>query len=126
MVDSNFGPGPVGPGFMHKGMREREEKEKGLYDTREVMEKYILVAVEEEGGEMDVEQSLDELSDLLWTAGGEEAGRVVQKRESPHPKTRLPFAWLLHDRILLLQDDGLLPEDSLSPTVLSRISFLYS
>ncbi len=40
-------------------------------------------------GEYDIEQSLDELAELAYTAGAEVVGRVSAKRQSPHPATCL-------------------------------------
>ena len=101
-----------------------EEKKKGLYETQEEMEKYILAAVEEDGGEIDAEQSLDELSDLLWTAGGEEAGRVIQKRESPHPKTYLGSGKIQEVKAMLEMcgASGVITDDELSPAQLRNLS----
>jgi GTP-binding protein HflX len=65
-----------------------EEKNR-LYDTAEEVQKFILVAVEDDDPQINAEQSLDELADLLRTAGGEEAGRLIQRREAPHPGTYL-------------------------------------
>ena len=109
---------------MHKEMRDMEEKKKGLYETQEEMEKYILAAVEEDGGEIDAEQSLDELSDLLWTAGGEEAGRVIQKRESPHPKTYLGSGKIQEVKAMLEMcgASGVITDDELSPAQLRNLS----
>lgn len=49
----------------------------------------LLVAVSTDGDEAATECSLDELSRLLETAGGTEAARVVQNRESPDKATYL-------------------------------------
>ena len=53
-----------------------------MYDTAERKEKFILVAVEKSG--IDSEANLNELSLLVDTAGAEEAGRVIQKRDTVH------------------------------------------
>ncbi|MBQ7915888.1 MAG: GTPase HflX, partial [Firmicutes bacterium] len=63
-----------------------EEKNK-LYDTAEEVQTFILAAVEDDNPQISAEQSLDELADLLRTAGGAEAGRLIQRREAPHPGT---------------------------------------
>ena len=36
----------------------------------------------------EAEESLDELEELVKTAGAEVAARVIQVRETPHPGTR--------------------------------------
>lgn len=53
-----------------------------MYDTAERKEKFILIAVEKDG--IDSETNLNELSELVDTAGAEEVGRVVQKRDAVH------------------------------------------
>ena len=59
-----------------------QEKETKLYDTAEAVQTFILVAVESDQPELTADQSLDELADLLRTAGGEEAGRLIQRWEA--------------------------------------------
>lgn len=51
-----------------------------MFETEQNKPKIIIVAVDT--GEYDVENSLDELSELVDTAGGEVIARVVQKRPS--------------------------------------------
>ena len=51
-----------------------------MYNTADQKEKFILIAVEKPG--TDSKANLDELSLLIDTAGAEEVGRIVQKRES--------------------------------------------
>lgn len=101
-----------------------EENKKGLYETGAVLENYILATVEEEGGEISAEQSLDELADLLRTAGGEEAGRVIQKRESPHPKTYLGSGKVEEVKAMLESRgaSGLITDDELTPAQLRNLS----
>lgn len=50
-------------------------------------EKAVLISVDT--GDFDCEISLDELEELVATAGGETVGRMVQKRSSPEPGTFL-------------------------------------
>ena len=59
----------------------------GLHSTAPVQERAFLVAVQrrsQQGG-LTAEASLDELALLVHTAGGEVAGRAVQRLDSPHP-----------------------------------------
>jgi len=53
-----------------------------MYDTAERKEKFVLIAVEKSG--TDSETNLNELSLLVDTAGAEEVGRIIQKREAIH------------------------------------------
>ena len=50
-----------------------------LYEMTEAAEKVILVGVSA-GDHDDTEQSLNELSELVKTAGAEAVGRIIQKR----------------------------------------------
>jgi len=53
-----------------------------MYNTAEQKEKFVLIAVEKSG--VDSETNLNELSLLVDTAGAEEVGRIIQKREAIH------------------------------------------
>lgn len=103
-----------------------EEKEARvlLFNTEETVQKFILVAVEEENGEIPAEQSLDELSELLATAGGEEAARLIQRRESPHPKTYLGSGKIeeVKAALELTHADGVITDDELTPAQLRNLS----
>ena len=57
-----------------------------LYEMQEELEKAILVGVST-GDNDDTRQSLDELGDLVKTAGAEVVGNVIQNREAMHPGT---------------------------------------
>jgi GTP-binding protein HflX len=60
----------------------------GTLISREGREKLVLVGVALGGDHMDdVESSLDELSQLVDTAGADEVARVVQRRDRPDPAT---------------------------------------
>lgn len=103
-----------------------EEKETRvlLFNTEETVQKFILVAVEEENAEIPAEQSLDELSELLATAGGEEAARLIQRRESPHPKTYLGSGKIeeVKAALELTHADGVITDDELTPAQLRNLS----
>ena len=51
-----------------------------MYETKEIKEKVILVAVSTDS-ETDIDESLDELEELVNTAGAQVVGRVVQNLE---------------------------------------------
>ena len=53
---------------------------------KEIIEKVILVAVADQDVR-EAEESLDELEELVKTAGAVVAARVIQVREAPHPVT---------------------------------------
>ena len=57
-----------------------------LYDMREEEERVILVAVSTGDGD-DTEESVDELAELVKTAGAVAADRIIQYRERVHPGT---------------------------------------
>ena len=57
-----------------------------IYEIKDEKEKLILVGVASSAND-DTEQSLDELCDLVDTAGGVVVGRVIQRREMIHPAT---------------------------------------
>lgn len=59
------------------------EKHK-IYETKEQEEKVVLIGVDNEKDIMDIDSSLDELEELINTAGATVIGRMVQKREGIH------------------------------------------
>lgn len=84
-----------------------------------VSERVILVGVSSgDGGEM--EQSLDELAELVQTAGGTAVGRLIQVREQMHPATYIGKGKL--EELAELIDEtgatGIVCDDELSPAQL--------
>lgn len=82
-------------------------------------ERVILVGVSSgDGGEM--EQSLDELAELVQTAGGTAVGRLIQVREQMHPATYIGKGKL--EELAELIDEtgatGIVCDDELSPAQL--------
>ena len=55
-----------------------------LYELKEEQERVILVGIQTQETE-DAQESLDELEELVKTAGAQAVGRVVQLREAMHP-----------------------------------------
>ena len=53
-----------------------------MYENKEELEKVILVAVST-GHEEDAQESLDELEELVSTAGAVVVGRVYRQRSNP-------------------------------------------
>lgn len=98
------------------------------YETEEVRERVILVAVDVEGTGGDftltAEQSLDELQELAETAGAQTVGRLVQKREHVHPGTYIGKGKLdeLKNLIWEKEADAIVCDDELSPAQLANLS----
>jgi GTP-binding protein HflX len=85
---------------------------------RSFREKIVLVGVAFPGrGEAEAETSLDELSRLVETAGADEVGRVVQKRDRPDPATYVGRgkAAELHQLSEKLDADTVVFDDELTP-----------
>lgn len=94
-----------------------------FYDMKEKTERVILVGVSYEENS-DVESSLDELGDLVKTAGAEAVGRVIQRRENIHPATYVGKGKLDEIKELLweLDADGIVCDDELSPAQMANMS----
>lgn len=94
-----------------------------LYDMREETEKVILVGVSVDDHD-DTEQSLNELRELVKTAGAEEVGRVIQNREQIHPVTYVGKGKLEEIKELLWELDatGIVCDDELSPVQMKNLS----
>lgn len=54
------------------------------YDTKQEEEKVVLIGVDNDKDIMSIEASLDELEELVYTAGATVVGKMVQKREGIH------------------------------------------
>lgn len=92
------------------------------YDTDEKIEKVILVAVNT-GREEDTEDSLEELEELVKTAGAQSVATLVQNREKIHPGTYLGKGKIQELSILLdeLGATGIVCDDELTPTQLKNL-----
>ena len=86
-----------------------------MFETKEVKEKYILVAVD--AGNGNVSESLDELEELVNTAGAEVVLKVIQPRESIHPGTYIGKGKIeeLKEDLITFEADGIIADDELSP-----------
>ena len=93
-----------------------------LIDLSEIQEKVILTAVSTGDGK-DAEASLDELSELVSTAGAVTIGRVIQNREAIHPGTYLGKGKLLELSELVWETGatGVVCDDELSPAQLKNM-----
>ena len=93
-----------------------------LISTEEKEEKFILVAVST-SNEKETKSSLDELEELVYTAGAKSVGRLVQNRERIHAVTYLGKGKLeeLKEMLLYTEADGVLCDDELSPAQLRNM-----
>lgn len=96
-----------------------------LYDLKEEQERVILVGVST-GDHDDTEQSLDELGDLVKTAGAVPVGKVIQNREAMHPGTYVGKGKIEEIKELLweLGATGIVCDDELSPAQMNNLTEL--
>lgn len=96
-----------------------------LYEMKEEKERLILVGVAS-GANDDTEQSLDELGDLIDTAGAAVVGRVVQRREMIHPATYVGKGKIEEIKELLWEQDatGIVCDNELSPAQTANLTDL--
>ena len=73
---------------------------------KEIIEKVILVAVADQDVR-EAEESLDELEELVKTAGAVVAARVIQVREAPHPGTYIGKGKIDEVKALLYGTDAI-------------------
>lgn len=93
-----------------------------LIEIKETEERVILVAVSTGEGE-DAEKSLDELDELVKTAGAVSVGRLIQNREKIHPGTYLGKGKIeeLKELVCELGATGIVCDDELSPAQLRNL-----
>jgi len=93
-----------------------------LIELKELEERVILVAVST-SDEDDTESSLDELAELVKTAGAVTVGRMIQNRERIHPGTYLGKGKIdeVKERIWELDATGIVCDDELSPAQLRNL-----
>ena len=87
-----------------------------MYETKEIKEKVILVAVSTDS-ETDIDESLDELEELVNTAGAQVVGRVVQNLEHINNTTYFGTGKVkeIQDLIWETEADAVICDDELSP-----------
>ena len=97
-----------------------------MYETKEEIQSFILVGVDADRAAISAEDSLDELAELLNTAGGEEAGRVIQKMEAINNKTYVGSGKVQEIKTLLAATgaNGIICDDELTPAQLKNLSDL--
>ncbi|WP_394522504.1 GTPase HflX [Lacrimispora sp. JR3] len=93
-----------------------------LIDLKEVEERVILVAVSTGDG-ADAAASLDELEELVKTAGAVTADKVIQNRERIHPGTYLGKGKIqeIKERVWELDATGVVCDDELSPAQMRNL-----
>ena len=93
-----------------------------LIDLKELEEKVILIAVKTRE-EDDTEACLEELAELVETAGGITVGTVIQNRENVHPGTYLGKGKIdeVKELVWELQATGVVCDDELSPAQLRNL-----
>lgn len=93
-----------------------------VYELKEEEERVILVGVQAEDSEP-AEESLDELGELVKTAGATVAGRLIQNRETIHPATYIGKGKILELKELLWETDatGIVCDDELSSVQLGNL-----
>ncbi len=96
-----------------------------IYEIKDEKEKLILEGVASSAND-DTEQSLDELCDLVDTAGGVVVGRVIQRREMIHPATYVGKGKIEEIKELLWETDadGIVCDDELSPAQTANLTEL--
>ncbi len=93
-----------------------------LIELKEAQERVILVAVSTSDQD-DANESLDELEELIDTAGAVCVGRLIQNRESIHPGTYLGKGKIeeLKEKIWESDATGIVTDDELSPAQLRNL-----
>lgn len=91
----------------------------------EVEEKVILVGVSEQDGD-DAEDSVEELKELVKTAGAAVVGTLIQKREKIHPGTYVGTGKVEEIEELIAQTGatGIVCDDELSPAQLKNLEMM--
>ena len=93
-----------------------------MHDNTDIFEKLILIGVQTDQS-FDMERSLDELADLVSTAGAETVGRIIQNRESVHPATYIGKGKIeeVKDLIWETEATGVVCDDELTPAQMKNL-----
>lgn len=93
-----------------------------MHDVEQMKEKVILVAVSEQEGD-DTEDSVQELAELVKTAGAEVASVLVQKREAVHTRTYVGTGKVdeIAQLIAIHGATGIVCDDELSPVQMKNL-----
>lgn len=105
--------------------KERGTKMRELHEIKDIEERVILLAVEEDERN-DTNACLDELEELASTAGAVVVGRMIQKREKIHPGTYIGKG-KVEELLLYVQETkatSVVCDDELSPAQLKNLEEL--
>lgn len=93
-----------------------------MIELENMCEKVILVGVHTFQND-DTEKSLDELEELVHTAGAEVVGRVIQNLDQEHPATYVGKGKIAEIKDLIWETDatGIVCDDELSPVQLGNL-----
>lgn len=93
-----------------------------LFEMEEKPERLILVGVSVSEQD-DTKESLEELKELVKTAGAETVAMVIQNREKPHPGTYLGKGKIEELAVMIqeLSADGVVCDDELSPAQMKNL-----
>lgn len=93
-----------------------------MEEIKQEEERVILVGVSEQDGD-DTIDSLEELKELVRTAGADTVGVVIQNREKIHPGTYVGTGKVEEIRMLLLETGatGIVCDDELSPAQMKNL-----
>ena len=91
----------------------------------DIEEKVILVGISEQDGD-DAEDSVEELKELVKTAGAAVVGTLIQKREKIHPGTYVGTGKVAEIEELIAQTGatGIVCDDELSPAQLKNLEMM--
>lgn len=91
-------------------------------EIKEMEERVILVGVSEQEGD-DTDDSIEELKELVHTAGAVVAGTLIQRRQSVHPGLYVGTGKVEEIKALLQETDatGIVCDDELSPAQLKNL-----
>ena len=93
-----------------------------LYNIDVQEERFVLVGVSASDSD-DTKESLEELRELVDTAGGFTVGMIIQNREKIHPSTYIGKGKIEEVRQMIFESDatGVVCDDELSPAQLKNL-----
>ena len=94
-----------------------------LHSTEDIKERVVVVGIDVNGNNSNTEACLDELGRLIDTAGAEEIGRLIQKRERINPGLYLGTGKVeeLRNLVSELGATGVVCDDELSPAQMNNL-----
>lgn len=94
-----------------------------MINTDNKKEKYILVSCSD-SNEIKINKDLDELEELVKTAGGETLIRVIQRLDKPNPRTYIGTGKIeeVKNLITIYDADAVVCDDELTPSQMANLS----